>query len=106
MWVAARGGTLGLVPRSTSPWWLVLGLIYALLTEGPEAALQYLTLYSFIIIIIIIIISSLPLLLLSLLLLLLSLLLFVLFLIFQLSPHFWLIESIIIIFVLLLLFIY
>ncbi len=104
MWVAARGGTLGLVPHSTSPWWLVLGLIYALLTEGPEAALQYLTLYIFIIIIIII--SSLPLLLLSLLLLLLSLLLFVLFLIFQLSPHFWLIESIIIIFVLLLLFVY
>ncbi len=63
-----------------------------LITLGPEAALQYLTLYSFIIIIIII--SSLPLLLLSslllllLLLLLLSLLLFVLFLIFQLSPHF------------------
>ncbi len=32
-------------------------LTYAVLTEGPEAALQYLTIYSFIIIIIIIIIN-------------------------------------------------
>ncbi len=51
MCVVAGGGTLGPVPRSTSPWWPVVGLTYAVLTEGPEAALQYLTIYSFIIII-------------------------------------------------------
>ncbi len=38
--------------HSTSPRWPVVCLTYAVLTEGPEAALQYLTIYSFIIIII------------------------------------------------------
>ncbi len=39
--------------HSTSPRWPVVCLTYAVLTKGPEAALKYLTIYSFIIIIII-----------------------------------------------------